>query len=159
MWEVLSLVTGNPPSSKLPWHQSRDCHLLLEVACFQPLEGGNLPVDCHPSLFQCCCCLPRLVGAQICRRLFFLPTPGRKTEGVAVDCRNFCLSVTSTRSRWRCEGPCPPSFPASDLQPCRLSASKHNGLQILELDLLHANDLRKTGFRYLTLQKYFTTMT
>ena len=58
-------------------------------------------------------------------------------------CRNFCLSVTSTRSRWRCEGPCPPSFPASDLQPCRLSASKHNGLQILELDLLHAYDLRK----------------
>ena len=58
-------------------------------------------------------------------------------------CRNFCLSMTSTRSRWQCEGPCPPSFLASDLQPCRLSASKHNGLQILELDLLHANDLRK----------------
>ena len=102
LWEVLSLMTGNPPSSMRPWHQSRDCHLLLEVACFQPLEGGNLPVDCHPSLFQCCCCLPRLVGAQICRSLFFLPTPGRKTEGVAVDCRNFCLSVTSTRSRWQC---------------------------------------------------------
>ena len=65
--------------------------------------------------------------------------------------------MTSTRSHRQCWGSVPPSFPVSDLRSCRLSASKHKGLQILETWPLAREWSTKDSFRYLTLQMNFIT--